>query len=257
MSREPPKRAAEASRVPASERLGKERDLPDAVAVLVRGLAHDLKEPLNLIAGDIELALSLLPDSVDAETRQLLADALDAAHRLVGVTDDVLAGPEAPGDPSVRLTVHAAGVPLSRIADDAVANLRHRIRARNARIQVGHLPSAPVDPFAMTRVLQNLIGNALKHSTHAAPRIDITCDDGGDEWLIHVADDGPGFDVDDLPRLLRAHERGDTDAPGVGLGLAVCHDLVVAHGGRLWADAARGRGATFHIALPKSAPADL
>jgi signal transduction histidine kinase len=122
-------------------------------------------------------------------------------------------------------------------------------------------------PFRVTgdagrigQVLDNLLGNAVKFSTKDA-HVDIVVRRDNGNVILSVVDDGPGLASADLEHVFERYYRsGKTDpaAPGLGIGLAVSRDIVMAHGGRIWAESdGLGEGATFSLALPVASPARI
>jgi light-regulated signal transduction histidine kinase (bacteriophytochrome) len=103
----------------------------------------------------------------------------------------------------------------------------------------------------LRQVWANLIGNALKYSrTRAAARVDIGWD--MEQRAYFVRDNGVGFDMQYAAKLFGAFERlhGEAEFEGSGIGLAIVQRILERHGGRIWADAAPDRGATFWFTVP-------
>ncbi len=111
------------------------------------------------------------------------------------------------------------------------------------------------DPTAVEHVLTNLLENALKYS-QAGTEIRLTVDEDESEVLIKIADQGQGIDPEDLPHIFERFRQSGGQGrtrTSVGLGLYIVRSLVSAHGGRVWAESALGKGTTFTIALPRRA----
>ena len=103
----------------------------------------------------------------------------------------------------------------------------------------------------MTQVFVNLIGNALKFSAGVPdPRVEVSARRARGEWLVTVADNGPGFDPAQGERLFQPFARLHGAVEGSGLGLSIVRRIVERHGGRVWAEARPGAGASFGFALP-------
>jgi light-regulated signal transduction histidine kinase (bacteriophytochrome) len=110
-----------------------------------------------------------------------------------------------------------------------------------------------VDPLKMSLVFQNLLSNAIKfRQPGGKPNIQIEAQKEGSEWRISVRDSGIGFDPKYAKKIFGAFQRlhGKDVYPGTGIGLAICSRIIEIHGGRIWAEADRGAGATFHFTLP-------
>ena len=124
----------------------------------------------------------------------------------------------------------------------------------------GRRPGRTVDgdEGALEQVLLNLLSNAVRH-TVAGDSIAVSAIAAGDRVRIEVADTGEGIDPELLPSLFDRFTRADSarsrDTGGAGLGLAICHAIVEAHGGTITAESPPGEGARFVIELPARAPA--
>jgi light-regulated signal transduction histidine kinase (bacteriophytochrome) len=144
-------------------------------------------------------------------------------------------------------------MPLSM--DDLVRDaLRDQGDATRAEIHVGQLPGCDGDAMILRQVWANLIGNALKYSrTRARARVDIGWD--GERKAYFVRDNGVGFDMQYAAKLFGAFERlhGESEFEGSGIGLAIVQRILERHGGKIWADAAPDRGATFWFSVPPAA----
>ena len=116
-------------------------------------------------------------------------------------------------------------------------------------------PSLPVtgDPRLLAQVIGNLVGNAWKFTSRTpAPRIEVGCIAGADGATTYfVRDNGAGFDMAYASKMFDAFQRMHSPAEfeGTGIGLAIVHKVVTRHGGRVWAEAAPDRGATFYFTL--------
>jgi signal transduction histidine kinase len=102
-------------------------------------------------------------------------------------------------------------------------------------------------------VLSNLVGNALKFVTPPG-EVEVGCARRDGVAVFFVRDDGPGIRTEDLPRVFDRYWQGEVPPAekkrGLGLGLAICKEIVDAHGGRIWVESQLGRGSTFAFALP-------
>jgi two-component system sensor histidine kinase KdpD len=110
---------------------------------------------------------------------------------------------------------------------------------------------APFDALLIEQVLVNLLENAAKHTPVGTP-IAIAARPGEGEVVVEVADRGHGLAPGEQERVFEKFHRGHAErpTPGVGLGLTICHAILTAHGGRIWADNRQDGGAVFRFALP-------
>ena len=204
-------------------------------------VAHDLNEP---IAG-IALLVGLLerhpeePPSADV-LRQLRMSTERARDLIDGVLVYARAG-----------ELSTERVSLSRLIAEAADDLRASLEGAGATLDVGELPEVEADPRQLRRVLQNLLGNAVKYRGEAALRVELTALRDSQEWVVTMRDNGLGVDPDKATRIFDMFARAHDETDGVGIGLAVCRRIVEAHGGRIWAEAPTGGGSAFRFTLPR------
>jgi light-regulated signal transduction histidine kinase (bacteriophytochrome) len=141
---------------------------------------------------------------------------------------------------------------LSKAVEEAVAELQADVAASGASVTIAELPTLKVDRSQFVTVFRHLLENAIKFRAARAPQVRISSELRGDDWLIHVKDNGIGFDPAYAARLFAIFQRlhGRNEYPGTGIGLAICKKIVSRHRGRIWADSMPGEGSTFSIALP-------
>jgi two-component system, OmpR family, phosphate regulon sensor histidine kinase PhoR len=110
------------------------------------------------------------------------------------------------------------------------------------------LPTLKADPYLFRRVLENLLGNAIKYSPEGS-RVWLRAQVENPAIRFAVKDQGPGIPAIDLKHLFESFYRGQEvgDIPGFGLGLATVKRIIDAHGGRIWVDTAPGHGSTFYF----------
>ncbi len=199
-------------------------------------LAHELRSPVSALVAIAEA----YPGS-DAAQRRRLLELAEAASRNVErlVLDASVA--------SVRLRPLDPGA-IVRDAADAAALGGAPVRAD---IATG-LPLVDGDPERLRQALDNLIGNAVGHSTTDA-EIRVTARAEAGRVLLAVVDHGEGIPEDGLARVFEPGVRLTADRPGSGLGLAVVRAIAVAHGGSVEVASAPGQGATFTLVLPACA----
>jgi light-regulated signal transduction histidine kinase (bacteriophytochrome) len=210
--------------------------------------SHDLKEPLRMISSYVTMLGERFGDRLDREGKEYLRFATDGAKRLHALIDDLLAYARAGlEDEPIEET------DARRIVGLALANLRQSIESSGATIDIGRLPRVSGAPAQLSQVFQNLIGNAIKYRSEAPPRVTIRAVSAGDFWRFTVADNGIGFPPERSQSIFTMFQRlhGAGEYPGTGIGLSICKRIVLRHGGRIWADAEPGRGATFFFTLPK------
>jgi PAS domain S-box-containing protein len=215
-------------------------------------ISHDLRAPLRHIDG---YARMLQEDAaqLEPELRRYL-DAISTSARTMGMLiDDLLAFSRLGRKPIERVPVDMAAIARSALRElggDACADA----------VVLGELPGAHADPVLLKQVWVNLFSNALKYS---APRgtsaqVELSGERDGAVTRYRIRDNGVGFDMRYADKLFGVFQRlhSQDEFEGTGVGLAIVQRIVARHGGRIWAEAEPGRGATFTIELPEAAPSE-
>jgi signal transduction histidine kinase len=204
---------------------------------LALSTAEQLSAPLHTITGFTELLLDEAP-GLDEESRGFLHRIDAAARRMQGTVDELLAYATA-GDALRPEPVEASLLAL----DVAAAHLP------GPSIEIGDLPAVSGDAVLLRRVLDQLVGNAVRFAPAGTPaRIAVGAREvGGGWWRIEVADRGIGVPADQRTAIFAPFHRAPaaTGYPGAGLGLAVCARIVERHGGAMGVDANPGGGSVF------------
>jgi len=144
-------------------------------------------------------------------------------------------------------------VPAATVVEPALESLAGAIETAGARVRIeGTLPVVLADTAGLTRVVQNLVGNAVKFVDGHTPEVTIGAQREGAWWRLWVRDNGIGMDPAHAERIFEPFQRlnGEEDYAGTGIGLAVCKRIVDSHGGRIWVESAPGQGSTFSFTLP-------
>ena len=215
----------------------------------VSDASHELRSPLATIISGLEAA-EAHPELLDAELA--IDTLLPEAHRMQTLIEDLLLLARADEQ---SLVLRREQVALGDLAEVEAA------RARRVPGRTIHTDIAPVgltgDPAAVSRVIRNLVDNAVRH---AKSRIDIGVGSRDDTAIFTVADDGPGIAPAERDRVFGRFVRLDSDRArsggGTGLGLAIVAEVVAAHGGTVSIDDRPGGGTTMIVAIPQHAHPD-
>lgn len=219
---------------------------------LIANIAHDLATPLTAIQGFSEaMADNMLPDpQAQQETAQRIAREVQRLRRLVADMQNMAA------IESGRLRLDLAPLDVHSLVDETLAVIAPECENKGITLLNQTNRSTPLvmaDSDRITQVLLNLLDNARRHTSsdgiitvNAAPR--------GQELCVWVSDTGRGIDAKDLPHIFERFYRADrsraASTGGSGLGLAIVKAIITAHGGKIWAQSALGRGTTIAFTLP-------
>ncbi|HEV7686736.1 MAG TPA: HAMP domain-containing sensor histidine kinase, partial [Acidimicrobiia bacterium] len=231
--------------------LGRHRSLERA---FLMSISHDLRTPLTSIRGYAEAVAEGAAD--DEESRRRAATIIEAeARRLERLVADLL---ELARLDAREFSLHPGPVDAAGVARHAALALEPAAREAGLRLVVAGEPGplmAVADPERLAQVVANLVENALKYATATVEVASRAVPDGTVE--IGVADDGPGIDPEDLPRVferLYTSRRHPGRKVGTGLGLAIVRELVSAMGGRVGVDRTPDGGTRFVVSLAAAPP---
>jgi light-regulated signal transduction histidine kinase (bacteriophytochrome)/HAMP domain-containing protein len=210
-------------------------------------VSHDLRAPLRSIDGFGQILLEDFADRLGSEGQRSLTRIRLATQRMGHLIDDLLKLSQVS-----RAEIRKENVDLSALARRVAAEVQEREPDRPVAVDIAEGVSAEGDPRLLGVVLENLIGNAFKFTAkQPEPRIEfgIRQENGGP--LYFVRDNGAGFDMTYAGKLFGAFQRlhSAEEFRGTGIGLATVQRIIRRHGGRVWAEAAVGEGATFYFTL--------
>jgi PAS domain S-box-containing protein len=211
--------------------------------------SHDLQEPLRMVASYTQLLASRYKGRLDSDADEFIAFAVDGCNRMQVLIQDLLTYSRA-GANATTLRKTATGNALQ----EALTNLRVRIEENGAVVTHDSLPEITTDAKQLAQVFQNLVGNAIKYRSVGAPTVHVSASqNGGNEWIFSVRDNGLGIDSQYFERIFILFQRlhGREEFEGTGIGLAICKKIVERLGGRIWVESQPGKGSTFYFALPE------
>jgi len=211
--------------------------------------SHDLREPLRMVASFTQLLAKRYQDKLDADANEFISYAVDGANRMQKMVNDLLS----------YSRVGVRGKPFeptdcTGILNQTLTDLKVAIDENEAIITHDALPVVMGDELQLVQLFQNLIENGIKFRSKEAPRIHISAQENGNEWIFTVQDNGIGIDPQYNERIFIIFQRlhGRENYPGTGIGLAICKKIVERHGGRVWVDSQPGNGSTFYFTIPKT-----
>ncbi len=210
-------------------------------------VSHDLRAPLRAINGFATALVSDYSGALPEEGRRYAEMVVQSTQRMSALIADLLTFSRTAREP-----IDKHHIDTGALVAGCLAEFRDDVRERNVEVALGALPDCRGDPALLRQVFLNLLSNAFKYTRRSKrPRIEVGGERNGDETVVYVRDNGVGFDMRNLDKLFGVFQRlhRDDEFEGTGVGLAIVHRIVTRHGGRIWAEAAPGRGATFHVAL--------
>ena len=215
-------------------------------------ISHELRTPLTLIKGPLEQVLK--EEGFSPPARQLLETAHHNTTHLKELVDEML--------DLTRLDIKKEALEeqatiLCEFLEETVKAFIPLAETRQMQLNFHYLPekdwTLALDRKKLLKILHNLISNALKYASKGGV-VELVAERRAESVRIRVVDKGPGIHPDDLPHLFDRYfqSRHTSVSPegGVGIGLALSHELATLMGGRLWAESTWGQGSTFFLELP-------
>lgn len=209
--------------------------------------AHDLKSPLQTIAGYTQLLRRHPPVLADEESAEYVEAIARSAGRLQAMIDGLLAYARVGTSGRRRRRVD-----WSQLISEVEGSLATQLAATAARLSWSDLPSIQGDALELCQLFQNVIDNAIKYRRpDEPPRVTVTAQPMGEEmWRFEVRDNGMGIDPDSRTRVFRVFQRTGAGVESTGIGLPICRRIVEGHGGRMWVEENPGGGTLVCFTLP-------
>lgn len=211
-------------------------------------VSHDLQAPLRVINGFSEVLWENYQGSLDDRGKHYLQRIQANSKRMSDLIDALLELSRV-----TRSQMKAVGVNLSAIAKDIVEELQIEYPEREVKVKIAPNLKTTGDPQLLRIVLRNLLDNAWKYtSKRLSAEIEFGLGDTNEaQNTYYLRDNGAGFDMEYVEKLFTAFQRLHSQAefPGTGIGLATVQRIIYRHGGRVWAEGKRDRGATIYFSL--------
>lgn len=211
-------------------------------------VSHDLRAPIRIISGFAHALTDHYATVLDEEGQRFLNTLCQNAQRMDKMVHDFLRLSQLGHSPLQRERTD-----LTTLVKEVVTSLVCHPKQKPPSIEISDLPAAECDRALIRQVWENLLTNAVKYTRpQAAPQIKVFGDIKGQEAVYAVADNGVGFDLKRASKLFGVFQRFHpaSEFEGTGVGLSIVQRIVLRHGGRVWAEASAGKGATFYFSLP-------
>lgn len=219
-------------------------------------LVHDLRSPMSVVKGSTELIRFSLGQGKREKVERLLEMTEDASDRILCLINGLL---DVSKLESGQMPVHPETIGAGMLLNEAATRLAPLAEEAEISLQTSVSPNLPplrVDPELISRVLHNLVDNAIKFTPdegHVRLWARLDADQQPPTMLVGVSDTGPGIPPEAQARLFKKFQQvisKEGRRPGTGLGLPFCKLAVEAHGGEIWVESEAGKGSTFLMRLP-------
>jgi len=210
--------------------------------------SHDLQEPLRSVTSFIQLLQRRYEGRLDSDADEFIGFVVGGARRMQQLINDLLT--------YSRVQTRGrefAPTDCNAVLEQTLVDLKAGLDESNAVVTHDPLPSVVVDEAQLGQLFLNLVGNAIKFRGQGPPRVHVSVEPKGNEWVFSVRDNGIGIEPQYNERIFQIFQRLHTrsEYKGTGIGLAVCRKIVERHGGQIRVESEPGKGSTFFFALPK------
>ena len=215
-------------------------------------VSHDLRAPLRAVDGYARIVVEDFGPQLPPEGRRYLGNIAAGAQQMGVLIDDLLTFSRLSRLPLARRAVN-----VNALVRESLQDLASLQTGRVIELQVADLPGCAGDPALLKQVWINLLSNALKYTRQRNPAVvEVGCRQQQRENIYFVRDNGAGFDMRYVGKLFGVFQRlhRAEEYEGTGVGLAIVQRVIHRHGGRVWAEAAVDRGATFSFTLEPENP---
>jgi len=208
--------------------------------------SHDLKSPLISISSFADLLKQQYKDKLDRKAHEYIDFIVNSIERMDHLINGMLT--------HSRIGVSSSKmkpIDVNKIFVRVIANLTVDIEKNKAKITHDSLPTILGYDVQLEQLLQNIIGNAIKHQSQESPRVHLSVKQKGENWVFSVNDNGIGIASENREKIFdmfQCFNRGKYK--GTGIGLATCKKIVDLHGGKIWVKSQPNKGATFYFTMP-------
>jgi len=210
-------------------------------------VSHDLRSPLNVVSGYVQILQSDYSEVLDQEAVEFLDRILQASFSMARLIDDLLQFSR-----SGRLEIKTEQVDLTQLAGEVMKDIRQLDPSRKITLYIQDDMQVVADRALMRVVLDNLLGNAWKYTGKIPnPVISLGQMETSTKKIFYVRDNGAGFDSAKAEKLFNPFQRfhSNQEFQGTGVGLATVRRILERHGGRIWAESRPGEGAAFYFTI--------
>ncbi|MCC7557171.1 MAG: two-component sensor histidine kinase [Methanobacteriaceae archaeon] len=224
-------------------------DANEELEAFAYSVSHDLRVPLRAIDGFSRIIVEDYQDKLDEEGIRLLNIVRENTHKMGQLIDDILMLSRAS-----RQEMKMSKIDMVALVNNVYDEVKQGMEDRNIELKVGSLPNAYGDRALLSQVLSNLLSNSIKFTSNQEKGIiEVGYQDGVNENIYYVRDNGAGFDMKYVNKLFGLFQRlhGPEEFEGTGVGLSIVQRIIRRHEGRVWGEGEVDKGATIYFTLPK------
>ena len=210
--------------------------------------SHDLQEPLRMVATYSEMLQRKFGGQLGAAADEYIGYTIQGAVRMGQLLEDLRTYTQA----STMEEEPSEDIDADQVLHKALRNIEAAVLESGACITSTPLPRVRMHEIQLQQLFQNLIGNAIRYRSSAAPKIHVDAQRKGQEWQFSIQDNGIGIDPQYKEQVFGIFKRlhSTSEYPGTGMGLAICQRIVERARGRIWVESQLGQGSTFYFTIP-------
>ena len=246
-------REYETQRRQLNEKNEKLKQMDEAKSAFLNTVAHEVKNPLNIISLHAQDSSEILDESpVDTEqlkeNQKIIGDTVIRIDRILNDLMDTVSIEEG------RLSLTLAPIKLADVIRDSVQPWQKQYDTGKVKTDIrlnldDSLPEISADYVRIRQLMENILSNSFRHTKNG--RIVITLEACEDGQKVCVADNGEGMNAYMCENALKGYVSANKDYWRHGIGLYVCYRVVEAHGGKIWIESEKGKGASIYFTLPQ------
>ena len=237
--------------------LYKKKSTEYKLAEVISIVSHQLKTPLAVIKGYLEVLISEDLGKINPKQKEYLKNALENTQRMIGLVKDLLDVSQIEEN---KLEFKTRPSSLEEIIKETAKEFSYLSRAKNCTLSfkvLGEIPLLDIDPLKIKQVVTNIISNAIEYNKRRGS-VEITLKRKGNNVLFSCKDTGVGVPRSDRKKVFTKFYRSETaiglTPSGLGLGLFISKAIIEKSGGRIWFESEEGKGSTFCFTLPLRKP---
>ena len=231
-----------------TKRTEKLEDANKELEAFAYSVSHDLRVPLRAIDGFSRIVMEDYEDKLDDEGKRLLNIIRENTHKMGQLIDDILLLSRAS-----RQEMKFAKIDMEELVKRVFDEQKMSSQTQDVRLELKSLPPAYGDRALLQQVLNNLIANSFKFTEPKDERIiEVGAENGKNEVIYYVKDNGVGFDMKYKKKLFGLFQRlhSTNEFEGTGVGLSIVQRVIRRHGGNVWGEGELNEGATFYFSIP-------
>jgi PAS domain S-box-containing protein len=231
------------------------KEIDDAKSTFISTLSHEVKTPLSAMNMSLSLLLNNKVGNLNNDQEKIIISMKDEIQRLLSIISNLF---DLSKFETGNFRIRFQKTDFNFLLNYSITPFYNQIKEKDIYLEIKNdckIKEIRVDPEKISWVLMNLIGNAIKYTPdHGTLKIDLLVKNNIAQFC--VEDSGPGIDPKYLDRIFEKYfqvpVKGQVNEEGLGLGLAICKEIIQSHKGKIWAESEVGKGTRIYFTIPIS-----